>query len=211
MLTHIENEGKEYSKINLVMSTIPIKTTTMKSSKTDIWQAFLSDEIISSFEIRTIIAIRQNLLYFYWQIDSSVQPKHIVIGLVHTRVSLIKSNQYQSYTLFVDMSWPNQIYCKWTMSTHVFLQIWMSTEFSFPVSHHTRIRNIWRMLMSTKTIYLGSNKNCFTFTKSRYEIFLYWYISSVKYVIVRLFMTNSNYYQNPKCSLYYYLRYKWHK
>ena len=65
MLTHIENEGKEYSKINLVMSTIPIKTTTMKSSKTDIWQAFLSDEIISSFEIRTIIAIRQNLLYFY--------------------------------------------------------------------------------------------------------------------------------------------------
>ena len=65
MLTHIENEGKEYSKIDLVMSTIPIKTTTMKRSKTDIWQAFLSDEIIASFEIRTIIAIRQNLLYFY--------------------------------------------------------------------------------------------------------------------------------------------------
>ena len=33
MLTHIENEGKEYVKINLVMSTIPIKTTTMKSLK----------------------------------------------------------------------------------------------------------------------------------------------------------------------------------
>ena len=65
MLTHIENEGKEYSKINLVMSTIPIKTITMKSSKTDIWQAFLSDAIISSFEIRTIIAIRHHLLYFY--------------------------------------------------------------------------------------------------------------------------------------------------
>ena len=57
MLTHIENGGKEYSKINLVMSTIPIKTTTMKSSRTDNWQAFLSDEIISFFEMRTIIAI----------------------------------------------------------------------------------------------------------------------------------------------------------
>ena len=66
MLTHIENGGKEYSyEIIPVMSTIPIKTTTMKRSKTDIWQAFLSDEIISSFEIRTIITIRQNLLYFY--------------------------------------------------------------------------------------------------------------------------------------------------
>ena len=58
MLTHIENGGKEYSyEIILVMSTIPIKTTTMKSSRTDNWQAFLSDEIISSFDIRTIIAI----------------------------------------------------------------------------------------------------------------------------------------------------------
>ena len=120
MLTHIENGGKEYSKINLVMSTIPIKTTTMKSSRTDNWQAFLSDEIISSFEIRTIIAIWQNLLYLYWQIVSSVQPWHIVIGLVHTRVSLIKSNQYQSYTLFFYsriMLWTNQIHCKWSIST----------------------------------------------------------------------------------------------
>ena len=65
MLTHIENEGKEYSKIDLVMSTITIKTTTMKSSKTDNWKTCLSDEIISSFEISTVIAIRKNLLYFY--------------------------------------------------------------------------------------------------------------------------------------------------
>ena len=118
MLTHIENGGKEYSyEIILVMSTIPIKTTTMKSSRTDNWQAFLSDEIISSFEIRTIIAIWQNLLYFYWQIVSSVQPWHIVIGLVHTRVSLIKSNQYQSYTLFFYYRMTNQIHCKWSIST----------------------------------------------------------------------------------------------
>ena len=104
------------------MSTIPIKTITMKSSKTDIWQAFLSDEIISSFEIRTIITIRQNLLYFYWRIDSSVQPKHIVIGLVHTRVSLIKSNQYQSYSLsichgltksIVNEQWVPMFFCKY--------------------------------------------------------------------------------------------------
>ena len=58
MLTNIENGGKEYSyEIIPVMSTIPIQTTTMKSNRTDNWQAFLSDEIISSFEIRTIIAI----------------------------------------------------------------------------------------------------------------------------------------------------------
>ena len=62
MLTHIENGGKEYSQINLVMSTIQIKTTTMKSSRTDNWQHFYQMKLYHF--LRCVQLLRFDKIYY---------------------------------------------------------------------------------------------------------------------------------------------------